>query len=259
MNKSYKYTILTLLLAVIFVFGSMEGMNLILRAREIQFLSESGRVVVEAPVRAWMEQNGGAEGEDGDNLQEGYVLTMAQIESAIESWNSRTNVILHAPVEGQISMEAAIEAGKSWLVAMDIGSEEDLESFYINAELGVSEQENGNGERLEAYYSFWTVKYSNQSMDAILYVNAVTGKVWGAEITKYEDYYEIFGDERLKLFIELAGLQISDNDSVVIDSGGTRTRIAIRDSSLYAQEQIYYMLKAFEDTSRYINYQLISE
>lgn len=259
MNKSYKYTILTLLLAVLFVFGSMEGMNLILRAREIQFLSESGRVVVEAPVRAWMEQNGGAEGEDGDNLQEGYVLTMAQMESAIESWNSRTNVILHTPVEGQISMEKAIETGKSWLIAMDIGSEEDLESFYINAELGVSEQENGNGERLEAYYSFWTVKYSNQSMDAILYVNAVTGKVWGAEITKYEDYYEIFGDERLKLFIELAGLQISDNDSVVIDSGGTRTRIAIRDSCLYAQEQVYYMLKAFEDTSRYINYQLISE
>ena len=63
MRKTYKYTILTLFLAVAFVFGSMEVMNLILRAREKQFLSESGRVVVEAPVRAWQKQNIDEDGE----------------------------------------------------------------------------------------------------------------------------------------------------------------------------------------------------
>ena len=51
MNKSYKYTILTLFLALVFAFGSMAGMNLILRAKERQLLTERGRAIVEAPVQ----------------------------------------------------------------------------------------------------------------------------------------------------------------------------------------------------------------
>lgn len=56
MNKSYKYTILTLSLVLIFAFGSMAGMNLIIRAKERQFLTESGRTEVELPVREWTGQ-----------------------------------------------------------------------------------------------------------------------------------------------------------------------------------------------------------
>ena len=51
MKKTYKYTFLTMFLALVFIFGSMAGMNFILYIREDRLLSESGMVVVESPVR----------------------------------------------------------------------------------------------------------------------------------------------------------------------------------------------------------------
>ena len=56
MNKAYKYTLFTVFLSLVFAFGSMVGMNFILEAREKQMLTENGRVVVEAPVRAWQKE-----------------------------------------------------------------------------------------------------------------------------------------------------------------------------------------------------------
>ena len=239
MNKSYKYTILTLLLAVLFVFGSMEGMNLILRAREIQFLSESGRVVVEAPVRAWMEQNGGAEGEDGDNLQEGYVLTMAQMEDVISSWDENTAVI-HSPVNGQISMEEAMRAAEEWFVEMGIIEDMEAETHSMYARLSVAAQSASDKTQLEPYYSFWYVRYSSQSMMAFLYINAVTGRVWSADITLYEDLTEEMPYEKLNLFAELSGLQISEADTVIRNQEGTQVLLFAGDSPLCAEMEFYY-------------------
>lgn len=257
MNKTYKYTILTLLLAVVFVFGSMEGMNLILRARERQFLSESGSVIVEAPVRAWESwENDKESSMSEDTDSERYILNTRQIEDAINCWNNRTKTILHDPVAGQISMEQAIGAGEKWLIEMNIGEEIDTMSYSINAELGVGGQMEDTGEQLEAYYSFWTVHYSSQSVNAILYINAVTGKVWGAEISLYEELPEKMHDDGLRLFVELAGLQASDDDSVLVefDSGET---IAIKESQLYARKHSYIMSIGFENSYKYTVYQLL--
>ena len=96
--------------------------------------------------------------------------------------------------------------------------------------------------------------YSNQSMSAILYLNAVTGKVWGAEITLNEELPKKWPDNRLRLFVELAGLQVSDDE---IDSGEIRTQIAIKESQLYAQENSYSMSIGFENSYDCIDYQLL--
>ncbi len=64
-------------------------------------------------------------------------------------------------------------------------------------------------------------------------------------------------DNRLQLFVELAGLYVSDNDSVTTDSGGTRTKIAIKGSRLYAQEHSYSMSIGFENSYKHITYQLL--
>ena len=122
MNKSYKYTILTLFLALVFAFGSMAGMNLILRAKERQLLTERGRAIVEAPVRSWQGQESGEDGEtDEESGSIGYALTTGQVEEILSCWNNRTGVTVHNPVSGQISMEEAIKEGKKWLVEMEIG------------------------------------------------------------------------------------------------------------------------------------------
>lgn len=88
MNKSYKYTILTLFLALVFAFGSMAGMNLILRAKERQLLTERGRAIVEAPVRSWQGQESGEDGEtDEESGSIGYALTTGQVEEILSCWN----------------------------------------------------------------------------------------------------------------------------------------------------------------------------
>lgn len=260
MISKYKYTIVFLIFAAFFIFGSMEVMDYILRIREIQLLTESGRVEMESPVRTWEGRENGKEGvESEDTAAERNVLKTEQIEDAIKCWNNRNSSILHEPVSGQISMEEAIKAGEMWLVEMGIGEEKDAAAYTINAELGVGVQTGEAGEQLEAYYSFWTVKYSSQPISAVLYLNAVTGKVWGAEITLYEELSIKLHDDSLRHFVELAGLQVSDDDSVVIDSGKAGTQIAIKESQLYAQKRSYSMTKGWENSYVYTVYQLLIE
>lgn len=259
MIREYKYTFISLMFAVLFIFGSMTAMNYILRVRETQLLTESGKAEVESPVREWEGWGIGDENVvSGDTDGERYVLTTNQVEEAVKSWNNRNAVTLHDPVAGQISMVEAIEAGKRWLSEMEIGEEKDAASFSISAELGVGGQKQDTAERLEAYFSFWTVTYSNQSMSAILYLNAVTGKVWGAEITLYEELPKKMHDDRLQLFVELAGLQVSD-DSFVTDSGGIRSEIALKESKLYAQEHSYSMSIGYENSYELTIYQLLTK
>ena len=237
MNKSYKYTILTLFLAIVFIFGSMAGMNYIIRVRERHLLSESGRVVLETPVRAWQGQDGGMKeengGNNGENTQDTYVLSIEQIEEVISSWDERKAVI-HSPVNGQISMEEAMEAGEEWLMKMGMVENVDAESCSMYARLSVTAQNESEKTQLEPYYSFWFVRYSSQSMMAFLYINAVTGKVWNADVTLYEDLPEKMPYEKLECFAECSGLPASDAN-IAVNQEGTQAIMPIDNSNLYAE------------------------
>lgn len=241
MNKAHKYTILTVFLALAFTFGSMAGMNFILREREKQFLTESGRVVVEAPIRAWQEQESGEKDENFD--KEGYALTTGQMEEVINYWNMRKGITVHNPVNGQISMEKAIQAGEEWLAEMGMGKNnqiKDTEVYSINATLGVAMQTISTGVQLEPYYSFWTVQFSSQDMNTMVYVNAVTGKVWRAEVRLYDEIPEEFPYEKLRLFVELATSLNLNANSVIIDEEKSKAFLEIKDSLLYGQMECYY-------------------
>ena len=255
--KKYKYTFLSLMFAALFIIGSMAATNDILRLRETRLLTERGDIKAESPVREW---------EGGENSDESAIskdtndkknsLSMKQVEEAVRSWNNRTGVTLHGQVAGQVSMGEAIENGKKWLVEMGIGGVK--EEISISAELGVGRQKKDAGER-EAYFSFWTVTYFNQSMNAVLYLNAVTGNVWGSEIKLYEGKPKKSSDDRLRLFVKLAGLQAADDVPYIIDSEGTKTAITIKESQLYAQEQSYEMEIQSENAYKYIAYQLLAK
>lgn len=259
MNKAHKYTILTVFFALAFTFGSMAGMNFILREREKQFLTESGRVVVEAPIRAWQEQESGEKDENFD--KEGYALTTGQMEEVINYWNMRKGITVHNPVNGQISMEKAIQAGEEWLAEMGMGKNnqiKDIEAYSINATLGVAMQTISTGVQLEPYYSFWTVQFSNQSISALLYLNAVTGKVWSAEITLYENRPEKTPYDKLNRFVEVLGLQVSDTD-VIKNQEGTQAILQIDDSQLWATMEFLHSQTEYPDVSNYteLNFKLM--
>lgn len=235
MNKTYKYGIFTLLLAAIFVFVSIEVMNYVLQVRKKELLTEQGKAIVESPVRAW---NDGEETEDHSTNQERYILTEEQMAEAINSWNNREMVMVHEPVEGQISMEAAVKAGENWLTEMDIIQ---TEGYSINAALGVGKRKNDMGKQVEPYYSFWRIQFSNECTNTVLYVNAVTGKVWRAEVRLYDEIPEKIPYEKLRPFVEMAVSLNVNADSVIIDEEKSQAFLEIKKSLLYGQMECYYM------------------
>ena len=260
MMMKYKYIVFSLVVAVLFVVGSMAAMNYLLRYREAKLLTGRGKLEVESPVREW---NGRRSDEkniaSGDDEGIEYPLTMEQMEEAVKSWSKRTEVTLHDRVTGQISMEKAIENGKMWLKEMKIDKEADETSFSINAELGIGRQKKDMGGQREAYFSFWTVTYLNQSMNAVLYLNAVTGKVWGAEIKLYKEPSKKIPDTSLQTFVSLTGLQVPDGDIDVTGTGEVISEIAIKGSRLYVQESAYSMSIVYEKGYDWISYQLLSK
>lgn len=77
--------------------------------------------MAESPVRQWQEW-----GDEPDKKEDGerYTLTAVQVRDAAERWNKRLGEILHDPVEGQISMEEAVQEGEEWLISMRTGEGE---------------------------------------------------------------------------------------------------------------------------------------
>lgn len=243
MNKTYKYNFFTLFLVFVFIFCSMAGMNCILQFREKELLTERGRAVVESPVRSWYGWETNEESEKVYN--ENYMLTEEKIADIIRCWNSREMELIHNPVEGQISMEAAIQIGEKWLVEMGVskGNEQgtDMLPYSVKAILGVGGQKGDTGKPLEPYYSFWSVEFANQSRKIVMYVNAVTGKVWRAKVTLYDDFTENMPCEDLSLFVEMAGFTDYDAESIVVNKDGTQAILEIEDSLLYGQAEYYYI------------------
>ena len=234
-KKSYKYTILAVFMAFVFAFGSMTGMNIILHAREKQLLTEKGKAVVEVPVRSWQASKNSVKGVSS----EGSMLTAKQMEEVISQWDENTT-ISHSPVDGQISMEEAISAGKDWLIQMGMtgsGQKTDLETYSASARLVTSIQKESMEKPLEPYYSSWYVRLSGSSVTAFLYINAVTGKVWSADVTIYDDLMEKISYEKLPGFVESAGLAASGD--IICDRDGTKALLKIDDSRLWARMEIY--------------------
>lgn len=266
MSKRHKYSLLCFLFAALFVIGSMAGMNLILQRRESRLLGESGTAEVESPVTAWQEPENAetketdAETEEAAETTESEkanrTLTTRQIEEVIDYRENTTEEVFHDPVAGQITMEEAIACGENWLVEMgfakkrdDSGEGEQGEtdiqenSMQIptarRASLGVKKDRTTSSVPMEPYYSFWTVRFSNESMYAVLSVNAVTGKVWNAEITLYDDRSHGFSWEKLDLFLELAGVEEDTENYVEINEINSAATMRVKDSALCARMELY--------------------
>lgn len=195
MKKISKYTVLTVVLAVVFSLGSVEGMNLILRLREHQLLYKNREIVAE---------------DIGSDWQERESISVDMIEDVVRSWHDGIGMAVHAPVKGQVSMQDAVKAAKTWLTQMDLegydwGEDADSQIGSVYATLGTL----GDPEevRTQPYYSFWKVQLSSRSMEAILYVNAVTAGIWRSEVRIYENLPESMPYWKLRDFLEFNKLE----------------------------------------------------
>lgn len=257
MNRASKYTLLSLLFAAVFVFGSMAGTDLILQMWEKRRLEESGTVTMESPVLAWQSAETGEEydGQDGEPLvrdkEEDLTLTEKEIEQVIRYRKNCEGELLHDPVKGQITMEQAFAAGENWLVEMGFWdhSRTHSEPLLHRASLGTKTAKEGLHMPIEPYYSFWTVRFSSTDMYVSLSVNAMTGRVWDAKITLY-DIENVNNDkslDKLERFIRLAGIEAPVEQYVEISDSGSWVSMAVKESPLYAQMRGYDVVVSVMD------------
>ena len=257
MNRTSKYTLLSLLFAAVFVFGSMAGTDLILQMWEKRRLQESGTVTMESPVLAWqsaeteeeyVKQDGGPFDRD---KEEDLTLTEKEIEQVIRYRKNCEGELLHDPVKGQITMEQAFASGENWLVEMGVWdhSRTHSEPLLHRASLGTKTAKEGLHMPIEPYYSFWTVRFSSTDMYVSLSVNAMTGRVWDAKITLY-DIENVNNDkslDKLERFIRLAGIEAPVEQYVEISDNGSWISMAVKESPLYAQMRGYDVVVSVMD------------
>lgn len=253
MNRK-PYTFFSLLFAGSFIVASMVSMKLIMEITEKQLFTESGTATIKSPVRAWQEyekeeQPSGNEIPDNNK----YVLTNEQLESVITSMNQQTGETIHEPVEGQIGMEEAIETGKRWISTMGFAKA----VYSVNATLSIGNHRGVDEVQLEPYYSFWTIHLSNQTIDIVLYINAVTGQVLNASIVQPGSMPETIPFENLNLFLQTAGLQYINQPTRVTDSESVQTYVEVKNTSLYAQ-MTYNVLKSNQLNILFYDYEGIS-
>ena len=257
MNRTSKYTLLSLLFAAVFVFGSMAGTDLILQMWEKRRLEESGTVTMESPVLAWQSAETGEEydGQDGEPLvrdkEEDLTLTEKEIEQVIRYRKNCEGELLHDPVKGQITMEQAFASGENWLVEMGVWdhSRTHSEPLLHRASLGTKTAKEGLHMPIEPYYSFWTVRFSSTDMYVSLSVNAMTGRVWDAKITLY-DIENVNNDkslDKLERFIRLAGIEAPVEQYVEISDSGSWISMAVKERPLYAQMRGYDVVVSVMD------------
>ena len=242
MKKTYKYTVLTVVLAIVFSFGSMAGMNLILKARERQILTKNGRSVVETPVQ---KKAGQEKDKEFDKNKD--TLTIDQIEQVVSLWDGPDEVVVHNPANGQISMGEAIRAGQEWLIKMGMEVErKDNDEVHQYATLSTAVRKSSEGEddnqdvQTAPYNSFWRVQFYSSSLEAYLYVNAATGQVWSADIILYDDFPKEIPSKKLRDFVELCGLKVSGSESeeeLWQPSYSWMERVEIENSKLIAEMQ----------------------
>lgn len=251
MLKHILYSLVTMIFALLLIFGSMFVSNSLLQKKENKLLSESGEMKVEALVLAWnsdsegqseMEEEADSQSEAGSflNRQGDYDVTLSEeaMIGALKSLDSGTEELIHEPVEGQLSMEEAINVGINWVKTMlypDDGYGEALYLEGVKATLSLMIKDEKVKET-EPYFSFWKLELSYGAMVMNLTINAVTGQVWRADIDIYgriSDYIRILSNEKIYQFSDLAGMYLPS--AADMETDGNSVRLNFSNSSIYTE------------------------
>lgn len=233
------YTVMSLLLAVAFVFGNMYIFNEFLGYQKRKLLTEEGKAAVESPVMPLKElledRENAQQNEEADEI---YELTTEDMQSVLICRNEGKEVV-HDPVEGQISMNEAIKAGYEWLKKMNINVTEKkgVALNYVNAMLYAVTLSKENVGKIAPYYSFWRIALYTEEANITLDINAVTSKVWNADIVYLynerdesmlaQNYYDSITE-----FVELSG--ISEAEVSVCDYTDDSLTVGIENTDIFA-------------------------
>lgn len=203
MRRAGKYTILTAVLAIIFIVLSILCVRMLLGNWEEKLLSRSGRLEYTSPVSV-----GEKEGDASQAARENR-LQMEEIEDIVRVWTQKSLMMVHEPAEGQIAIDESMDEVKSWLSKIGIEEITAGGDGYIHASLNQGQIKGKKSSQQKPGYSFWQVEYIYDEMEATFYVNAVTGRVWEAQVTYYKPWLKEPDADFLNTLIGLTGLKAS--------------------------------------------------
>lgn len=115
--------------------------------------------------------------------RERRILTKEELRQVLLAMQGRE--VPHEPLEGQLSMEQAMELGKSWVEEICLAELEwsgEQKYHKMDAHLCRKQQE-GSLENADILYSYWTVSLESQEIGAELTLHAVTGQVLEAKLS----------------------------------------------------------------------------
>lgn len=230
MNKSRLVNCLGILFSVGIALGGLFLVWNMLKESKEAMLSQSG----EAEVANLFPQV-------SVSRQEKKVLTKSELFHAVKSMESDKEEYPHEPVEGQLSMEQAIERGKEWveeLCSRYLGAEVLIPEKYnkITASLCIKEEEGGMGE--DSYlYSYWRITLTGEYMEAKLLLNAVTGLAFDTAISSKLpeiSFEQAKAEEFLAAYVEDFGFEGEE----VTDRKDSVVSMRLGQENLYAAAQI---------------------
>lgn len=224
MNKQNLYTVLGIALSFIIAVGGWTLTSALIDRKSDALLSATESVKFN--MQATIEQG------DEETHHNFPTLSEGEIAKIILSWESIIEERPHEPVEGQLNMEQAIEAGKaglSYFYEQDIISGELLEYAKTSAYLCEKQPSGQENHTLNPYYSYWTVTFSSENKRATLVIHAMTGQIWQAVVSG--DIESSLETAKL-LDVFIAYLNLDANGSFVSD--GHITSKSFAGGSLHA-------------------------
>lgn len=224
MNKTKLLSLLGIAAALILVFSGWFLTKSLLHRQELRLLSQTGTLPVQTAAQLPEESETPTPPRD---------LTDSEIYQILISWELGGEETLHEPMDGQLTMEQAMNAARQLLThltglgllpeAFATDSQATAYLCRLNADVSrlipmsphaVPEDIRPESE-LEPYYSYWTVTFTQGRIQAVLTVNGVTGQVWRANIRQIpleptspqlsdtamaQDYMDFLGLEANSLF-----------------------------------------------------------
>lgn len=229
MSKRNLYTFAGIFMSFIIAIGGWALTSTLIDRKSDALLSATGSVRVDVPVTLG-DQSG------VEPSYEPVALTEEQIVSVLQNWEADGEEKPHEPVDGQLAMEQAIDAGKDWLsyfYEQGVIPAELLEYDKTSAYLCVKQPRGQENHTLNPYYSYWSITFSSDNKRALLVINAVTGQIWDAAISG-AGVVEADAEKRLDAFVSYLGLKGSG--SLVTNSATASKSFA--DGAFYAAVRI---------------------
>lgn len=180
MKNKVKNMLITLLLFFAIVIISMCGTDLLLDLCMERIKGQSLMYSNDESGIDWLTSETSGSGIQIENTR----MSIQQVSEIIQNKKLADTTIIHDPVEGQISLDAAIQKAKDWMSAIlcTLAMEDDNENFDVQLAILSLPTTKKVNMPVSTEYSFWQVNLIGRNVSAHLEINAVTGNVWFAQL-----------------------------------------------------------------------------